>query len=380
MGAALRTEFGPKGGGDVTRKSLFVLPLLLGLTAAAAGQSPADNPLAPRSRLPNSALPDLERQIPGTLPHPHAYDITPDAGAYCVCVMSYSGPMAGPLAEELVTVLRRDYKLPGYFFDRSEEARLQEKERLDQNRKQRETWYMQNGIPLPDKVVVKRTLHIEAQYAVLVTDKTFKDIDTARRALDRIRTLPPPKNTRLMNQGTVAGVDGQGDWAGTARQAYLNPFLTAFVVPNPTVPRQAPPPSDEPVVNLRRLNSAEDYSLFKCPGKWTLVVKSYQGGATFVSKESEKSVLERLGLGGNNQGSLLDAAGRQAHQLAEILRNPQLGFDAYVLHTKDLSIVTVGSFESEKDQRMQQMMGHLAKLRLEPYEQLQPPTPFRVPK
>jgi hypothetical protein len=91
-------------------------------------------------------------------------------------------------------------------------------------------------------------------------------------------------------------------------------------------------------------------------------------------------VLERLGIGGSNEGSLLDAAAKQAHQLAEVLRSPQLKFDAYVLHTKDLSIVTVGSFDSEKDPRMLQLMGQLAKLRFDQYETLSPPTPFKVPK
>ena len=58
-----------------------------------------------------------------------------------------------------------------------------------------------------------------------------------------------------------------------------------------------------------------------------------------------RSSLGRLtGLGGRT-GEALGAAGLQAHELARFLRTPQLGlgFEAYVLHTRNKSVVTVGA-------------------------------------
>ncbi|MFL5342606.1 MAG: hypothetical protein ACJ8F7_20935 [Gemmataceae bacterium] len=372
----------------MTGRIPFVLALFAGITALAAGQTPVD-PARGSSRFNNLgsqsqvSLPDLDRPIPGTLQHPHPYDITPDAGAWAICVTSYIGPTAGPLAFDLVSELRssdkdKGYKLPAYLFNRTEELRKQERERVLTQRRQREEFFKQNGIPMPEQRYEKRVLHIDAQYAVLICDPSFKDIDTARKHLDHIRKLKPPSE-KLMNKGQMyaGGEENRSGPVKPAAYGYLNPFQTAFVVPNPTLPPPKPAPSTEPAANLREFNKNEEYNIFKCPGAWTLVVKNYQGATTVVSRDSQRSVVEH---NDPRQGDLLEACARQAHQLAEILRNKQLNFDSYVLHTKNMSIVTVGSFDSEKDPRMQQMMGQLSKLRLEPYETLLPPTPFKVPK
>ena len=361
----------------------FALTLLAGIAAHLSGQSPYD-PLNARGTNRNSLInhelvPDLDKKIPGTLNHPHTYDITPEAGQWAILVTSYSGPNAGPLALDFVSELRKDYKLPGYFYNRSEEARKQEKERLERLHQERIARYEQAGIKAPEKAWVKHIAHIEAQYAVLIADPKFKTLDDARHALNAIRKLKSPSE-RLMNHLDVTGKpDAKSEVSNIG--GFANPFLTAFVVPNPTLPPPKPATSaSETIANLRHLNSAEEFSLFKCPGNWTLVVKSYQGASMVVSKDAEKSVLEKLGFGGDKQGDLLEASGRQAHQLAEILRNKQLNFESYVLHMRNSSIVTVGSFDSEKDPRMQQMMDQITKLHLAPYETLSPPTPFRVPK
>src|SRR6266404_3635100 len=190
----------PRGGGDMTRRIPFVLTLLSGIAATASGQSPID-PLNVRGgnrfTMPNQVAPDLDRPIPGTLQHPHVYDITPESGAWAICVMSYAGPTAGSLAFDLVSELRKEYKLPGYLYNRSEELRKQEKERVEALRRQRQEFFQRQGIPMPERVYEKRMLHIEAQYAVLIADAKFKTIDDARHALNQIRKLkPPPERLR----------------------------------------------------------------------------------------------------------------------------------------------------------------------------------------
>ena len=64
--------------------------------------------------------------------------------------------------------------------------------------------------------------------------------------------------------------------------------------------------------------------------------------------------MDMLGLG-NRMGSGLRGAGKQASELAEFLRQPQLGLKAYVLHTRYNSIVTVGEFDQLNGEEMQRL-------------------------
>ena len=365
----------------MTRRIPFVLLFLVGLVAGRANAQETNQP----------------RQ-------PHPYDITPAAGPWAILIKSYSSPpvskeelartggqarsQAYTLAYELVSELRRDYKLPAYFFDRSEETRNQERERLAAQRKQRWELYKNMGLKpedIPEVAHVKKLQTIDDQYAVIVA-ANYPDMDTARRDLEHIRKLKAPSEKLLDKGGRLVP---SKDNKATTEWTPLNPFETAFVVPNPTSPKAKDnhDAGEEEMAILRELNSNESYSLIhKCPGKWTLVVKVYRGTTIIVSRESEKSVLERAGLRSSRSGGdIMSACGKMAHQFADVLRNKQLSFDAYVLHLKNMSLVTVGSFSSERDPRLIEMMNTLSKLHLQvgtgPTETLvNPPQPFQVPK
>ena len=60
----------------------------------------------------------------------------------------------------------------------------------------------------------------------------------------------------------------------------------------------------------------------------------------------------------------LDATANQAHELAKVLRDKKIDFEAYVLHTRHNSIVTVGSFSGPRDPKMQQTAEKLLQLKL----------------
>ena len=195
---------------------------------------------------------------------------------------------------------------------------------------------------------------------------------------------PPDRFLRLVSLEAVKGE--QRTDAAAARE---NPFETAFVVPNPVAPKSkiAPPPEKQEEVSLRDWNTGETYSaVHKIPGKWTLVVKVYRGAMRIVAQNQDRNSAERPGFGGGRQGDLTDANAKMAHQLAEILRNPQLGFDAYVLHMPKMSIVTVGAFDSKDDVRMMAVANSVNKLHLNlqggsmSSEMLENPTPWQVPR
>jgi len=343
----------------------FVIALGLGLAGDAWSQQPA----TPQANGPRKWTPD------------HPYNITPNAGAWAICVMSYSGEKAFYLSEKFVTELRRDYRLPAYFFNRSDVERQKEEVREEEMRKKRWTLYdqlaKQMGHDDPKKVApqtvhVKKPLRFEDQFAVMIGG--YRDMDNARRSLEYVRKLKPPSE-ELMNRAFVAGPANGG---AEVKSAFINPFQSAFVVPNPTAPKQKPPELDEKQLGftLKELNADETYSLLKCPGNWTLVVKVYRAPTVVLTKGQEKSPLDR-----SKSGDLLGASAQQAHQLAEILRTPQLGFESYVLHTNNMSMVTVGSFDGPSDPRMEPLANKLATLKLEPFESLmKPPMPFKVPR
>jgi hypothetical protein len=159
-----------------------------------------------------------------------------------------------------------------------------------------------------------------------------------------------------------------------------------MAVRNPTVP--APP---RPVVTFdlawKKFNADEEYSLLKCPHAITLMVKEYSGAAMMPAQGKSTGFLNSLGLGGERPGDRLSASAAQAHELARFLRDKRLGFEAYVLHMRSSSIVTVGGFDSVKDDALARTQQRLATLKfsssrggVDPIGLIAHPFPIPVPR
>jgi hypothetical protein len=68
-----------------------------------------------------------------------------------------------------------------------------------------------------------------------------------------------------------------------------------------------------------------------------------------------------------------------AHALADALRKS--GLEAYVLHTRASSVVTIGGFASANDPRMQETEQALERMKIGPSLDLMPkPLPMQVPR
>jgi hypothetical protein len=129
------------------------------------------------------------------------------------------------------------------------------------------------------------------------------------------------------------------------------PLSGAFMTTNPLL-------SDEELAVRRRdpfiikLNSGGDYSLLSNPGRYTVVIATFQGRFyTQFSKETPDDHKFEL-----TNPPLSDAAER-AWELCTALRHARsLGYDrefeSYVYHDRYSSIVTVGSFDSKDDPRI----------------------------
>jgi len=291
------------------------------------------------------------------------YVITPEAGPWMICAASYTGPEAASKAHDLVLDLRRHYNLPAYVFNRSDKER----------REQQAEWEQMKKKYGPD--FKYRTTRIQDQYAVLVGG--YKDMNAAHKALVDIKKLKPT-DTRLMNvlfAGAAPAPEQAKDKKGDAAASYVSPLMDAFVVRNPTVPQdRKPDKNNDPF--LKTLNSDEEYSLLKCKEPWTLAVAAFQGTSVIQTQSTSSGFLGKLFGSGSDR---LAASALNAHNLAEVLRKS--GFDAYVLHTRNSSVVTIGGYPRSDDPRMKEVQQAMAsRLRFTgKVEMLPQPMPMEVP-
>ena len=278
----------------------------------------------------------------------HPYTITPEVGPWTICVASFTGEESGKFAEKLVTELRTQYRLNAFFFNRADEERRQQDAELAARRRAREAYLRQIGANPAEIHLPVRRVRIEDQYAVLVGG--FKDMDEARRELERIKKLPPP---RSVPKDVVyeAPVDASAKGAKDQRRE-VNPFTRGLVVPNPTVPTAHLANKPDPF--WKELNADESFSLLRCKKPWTLAIKEFHGAVVVQPQTAPSGFLEKLF--GGKVGEQLSASAQNAHNLAEALRKTdalrQMGVEAYVLHTRGSSVVTVGAFDRPDDPRM----------------------------
>src|SRR5262249_49391439 len=155
--------------------------------------------------------------------------------------------------------IRQRDNLPAWIYNRGEEERLKQKEERERLRQM----YPQAELPRI------RTTRIEDQCAVLIGG--YKDIDAARRELEKVKRLKPPQATTLMQLVTVSHHVAAGEkdkFVERKEGTYLNPFSSSFVTRNPSLPPQ--PREHKPDAFLKQLNADEPYSLLKCRQPWTL--------------------------------------------------------------------------------------------------------------
>jgi hypothetical protein len=264
------------------------------------------------------------------------YVITPAAGPWMIRAAVYEGADSKQKAHELVLEIRSRYNLPAYVFYYGEEERRKQREELERLRQQ----YKDNFVP-------PRTTRIPDQSAVLVGG--YRTMDEARDTLQKIKKLQPSSDRLKTLFTDVRSPEDKEKEDDVIRAAEISPFLTSFVVPNPTVPVKREPRNEYAL--YKKLNEYESYNVLQCKKPWTMAVAKFQGLQTFQPKNTSGSFMDKLW--GRKSSEHLDACSLNAHNLAEALR--QQGFEAYVLHARWGSVVTVGGFDGPDDPRMRQV-------------------------
>lgn len=364
-----QTKAAPFGGAQPPTAPRATTPPTPGYVPPVGGFTPAPatgfTPAA--GSIPQPApTPPPPVEIPTALGVNHPWQLKPEHGAYFITVKSYARPVRPPereynarqLAEALGAEIRDTHRTNVFLFEHiSEErraeavaiaaARAQQKElndRLDEYRHRSQLQGMEfiGG----DKFIRYKTVNYTEQIAVLVGP--FKDEDAARKALDTVKKWPPPKQDFLMDGGVI---HRQGGGGSSIEKTRINPYAQAWVVPNPSVARaRTPGQGDRLDEFIVKLNEGKPYSLLKATKGWTLGVKSFTAPVTVISGGDESTGAMRRPT--SRSSDALNAGAGQAEQLAEALRNPNMKphpFEAFVLHTRNASIVTVGQFDGPDD-------------------------------
>jgi hypothetical protein len=294
------------------------------------------------------------------------YPITPDAGPWMILAASYTGPDGPELARQCVLQLRARDNLPAYVFNYADEERRKQQEELDR---------MQQAQPGSRR----KHIRIQDQCGVLVGG--YPDMETARKALDGVKTLKAPQLSLGPNKTTTEYMtfitpDPKTKGA-TVQRMEVNPFTNAFVTRNPAIKHDSAAERDKADPILKELNDGRPYSLLACKKPYSLALIELQGAAVIAPRTSTGTFLSSLGLGGHG-GDVLNASAKQAEEVARVLR--EMKFDAYVLHTRHSSIVAVGGYDDPNDKDLLKMQNQMKRMQLGSIQFWDPPLPMKVPQ
>lgn len=332
-------------------------------------QPMSENGFRPATGTPSVSFEPFE--IPLALGKNHPLAVKPEDGAYFICVKSYSRPhnpdpndkgyTVKQLAEGLAADIQQVHKTRVYLFELISEEKKAEAEARNAARKRaaefqaameqfRQRSELQGAEFLESREKIKfQTFNYRDQVAVLVGG--FKTEDEAVKALAIIKKWPAPKNEVLLDRASIA--TKKPDGKSVIEGAYLNPYASAMVVQNPAIAKQV---STQPVPLdpfIYKLNEGRPYSLLNTTKRWTIAVKSFSAPVHYSTKDEEKPAMRLFG--GSKDADVLKAGAEQAEALAKALREMKdrsgapMNIEAYVLHTRTASLVTVGQYDSPTD-------------------------------
>ncbi|MGD9857424.1 MAG: hypothetical protein AB7U20_20975 [Planctomycetaceae bacterium] len=180
------------------------------------------------------------------------------------------------------------------------------------------------------------------QICVLAGNYPSMHDETAQATLKWIKKFRP----KSLEQEGVS-------WLETQRRK--GPLGGAFLTINPLLtPEEVADHRIDPL--LQRINSGNRYSLFHNEGKYSLVICTFAGKQMAMLGDSESPEAIRAFHKITQDHSDLDEASVNAWELAVALRELSANIDAYVWHDRYQSVVTVGSFESPTDKRIQRYL------------------------
>ncbi|MCL2346643.1 MAG: hypothetical protein FWC50_00125 [Planctomycetaceae bacterium] len=275
------------------------------------------------------------------------YTLDETSGPWMIYVRSYEGENAKEDAKTLALELRKRYKMKAYIHERTDDLT----KGVQYNLVTAEDYAIAQGNiqDLPVKKRTKRLLHgnISKGYAVLVGDFQSIDDKDINETLEQIKTSRPECVIAQLKRESEGKKADKGAFITAVRiiqrtqdNNNVSPLAWAFKCTNPLLPEEY---FNSKYVDsyIEALNSDTDYSLLRCPGKYTMQVAEFFGNTTMMQDQVKKLEEDETKL--HEDGKLVEAA-KKAEKLCHALRLK--GYEAYSFHSATNSIVAVGSFDS----------------------------------
>lgn len=254
------------------------------------------------------------------------YELSEEDGPWLILATNFVGQGSQQRAERLTLEIRKDLNLPAYIY----------KEKFDF------TGTIGHDAATSRAVRYANRYQYDA-YAVLVGEYDSVSHPNLEKDLKTIRSAKPKvyensedianETDRSTPVTTVKAITDRLLKAASGKTR--GPMGNAFVTRNPMLPEEyfAAPNVDSFV---HQLNESTKHSLMKCDGKYTVIVKTFQGLGKIVTgnkKDDFEPSMDRL-----------DKFAADADKMTRQLRVK--GIEAYQFHDRSRSLVTVGSFDT----------------------------------
>ncbi len=254
------------------------------------------------------------------------YVLSEEDGPWMILASTFVGDGAKERAERLALEIRRELDLPAFIFQENFDF----------------TGTIDRDAQRSKSIRYANRYRYDA-YAVLVGEYDSVEHPSVEGDLNRIKSA---KLSVLEDPNAVAAETDRSNPVTTVKSITsklmaarkdkpLGPMGQAFVTRNPMLPEQF---FQAPQVDsfVHQMNDGLQFSLLECQGKYTVVVKTFEGLGAIVDGKADKNFTpseDRL-------NRFLVAAEKMTTELRK------QGIEAYQFHDRYRSLVTIGSFEN----------------------------------
>ncbi|EGF27339.1 hypothetical protein [Rhodopirellula baltica] len=265
------------------------------------------------------------------------YELTQEDGPWLILAHTFVGAGSKERAERLALEIRQELNLPSYVYEENFDFSGEVETPTS-------TIQVAGGATRPNHRRMRYANSIQYDaHAVLVGEYDHAEHPQIAEDLKRI------KSAKLPVFGDKKEMEAETDFRNpvTAVKALHRQFVSrsgdkdrgemgsAFLTRNPMLPDDF---SHAPEVDsfVRKLNEDKQFNLLECDGKFTVVVRTFEGYKTIVDGKKEKNFQPNI--------NRLDRMAMDANKMVVALRKE--GQEAYQYHDRTRSIVTIGSFET----------------------------------
>lgn len=254
------------------------------------------------------------------------YELSEEDGPWLILASTFVGEGSRDRAQRLVLEIRREMNMPAFIYKESFDFTGNVDRNSAAARRMRyanQYEYEAYAVLVGEYDTVE---HPDIDHALetlkRATPKVFQDDETIAAETN---PLNPVTAVKALHRKLIESRDEKSK----------GPMVNAFVTRNPMLPEEY---FEAPQVDsfVHELNEDKPFSLLECDGKFTVVVRTFEGYGTIVDGKQEKDFepsIERL-----------DRFAADAAKMVKALRKK--GEEAYQFHDRQCSRVTVGSFDT----------------------------------